>query len=273
FVRIFDASGMETHRFGDDGSLGVISRVVVLDEGQLVVLTRLEGKSAYVLCDFRGEPIERIELSGLPEQYGDFAPDQLVHRRGSLYFGERGRMRVVVTDLNGRFRQAYQLRDLVASAMSQDTEQKLAGSIDGFNVDDRGNLLFTMSTMFSGAVVSPGSQASLFGSRGSRPGRFNVIGGIDADENGNLFVSDRLRSVISVWSRDREFLGEFGYRGDGPTNLLTPYEIAVGNGKVYVAQAGRRGVRVFRVRLTVPERHEPAAPPPLPPPRGERSVG
>lgn len=260
FVRIFDASGMEVHRFGDDGSLGQVMRAVVLDDGQIVVLTNLDGKRAYLRCDFRGEMIVRFGLTGVPDGFADFQPDQMVVRNDRLYFAERGSMRVVVTDTSGVYRQSFQLGDFVAAALPRDGERTTPGFFDAFNVDSKGNLLFTMSTLFAAAVASPSGEVRLFGKRGSRPGSFNIVGGIDADENGNFFVTDRLRSVVSVWSPDLRHLATFGYRGDGPMNLIAPYEIAVGNGKVFVAQGGRRGVKVFHVSFVAPEAVFPTAP-------------
>jgi len=272
FVRIFNSSGMEVHRFGDDGSLGYVTRAVALDEGEIVVLTTLNGRLAYLRCDFRGELIVQFGLTGLPEAFAQFEPDQLVHRAGKLYFAERGTMRVVVTDVTGAYRQSFRLNELVAAAVSGDVERRPSTGMEAFNVDAAGNLLFTMSTMFAAAVVSPAGELRLFGSRGSTPGRFNIVGGIDADENGNIFVTDRLRSVVSVWNADLRHLGDFGYRGESTSNLLAPYEIAAGNGKVIVAQAGNRGVKVFRVRFLEPEPAAPTAPPagPQPPPRRPR---
>lgn len=259
WVRIFDKTGMEVHRFGDDGSLGNISRVAVMEDGQIVVLTSRDGKKEYVRCDFRGDPLEKFELTGLPRAFADFDPDQLVYHDGRLYFAERGSMRVVVTDVMGGYRQSYNLRNIVAAALASagDTERKPPGAMDGFSVDRKGNILFTMSTMFQGAVFSPNGKLRLFGSRGSTPGKFNIIGGIDSDEEGNVYVTDRLRSVVSVWTADLRHLGDFGYRGGERWNLLTPFEIGVGNGRVFVAQAGNRGVKVFRVKIVPPP--EPAA--------------
>lgn len=263
FVRIFNDAGMEVHRFGDDGSLGRVSRVAVLEDGVMIVMTTLKGQRAYLRCDYRGEMITRFGLVGLPVQLEDFAPDVLVHRNGKLYFAERGSMRVVVTDLEGGYRQAFQLRDLVAAAVPKDADVKPAEAMDGFGVDDAGNLLFTMSTMFAAGVVSPTGELRLFGVRGSTPGKFNNVGGIDADENGNIFVTDRLRAVVSVWDPELRYLAEFGFRGYGPSNLITPYEIAVGNNRVFVAQAGKRGVKAYRVRIVRivgPEDGAPAEP-------------
>jgi hypothetical protein len=44
------------------------------------------------------------------------------------------------------------------------------------------------------------------------------------------------------------FLGEFGYRGDDPENLIAPSNVAVGNGRVYVSQS-RGAVKAFAVRF------------------------
>jgi hypothetical protein len=268
FVRVFDRSGMEVYRFGDDGGLGNVTRVVPLEDGELVALTMLDGVRAYVRCDFRGELRERFSLSGLPPGFTPFEPDQLVYRDGKLYFAERGSMRVVVTDLSGNHKQSFRLKDLVAAATPPDADRKPASSLDGFNVDSAGNILFTMSTMFAGARLTPGGQLRTFGSRGSTPGRFNIIGGIDSDPAGNVYVTDRLRSIVSVWDRELRYLGEFGYRGDAPSNLLTPFELAVGDGRIFVAQAGKRGVKVFRARVVEPNPRiaPPPPPPPAPPP-------
>jgi hypothetical protein len=275
FVRIFDSTGMEVYRFGDDGALGNITRVAVLDDDHVVVMTTLDGKRAFLRCDFRGDLVEPLSLTALPRSLAGFDPDQLVQRNGKLYFAERSTMRVVVTDEAGAFRESFQLRDVVAAAVVGDSERRPAASLDGFNVDTSGNLLFTMSTMFAVGSVSPVKILRMFGSRGSTPGKFNIVGAVDTDEVGNVFVTDRLRSVVSVWSRDLRHLGDFGYRGDSEMSLLTPYEIAVGNGKVFVAQAGKRGVKVFRVRLVeplpAPGPTPPATPaPPARPQRGQR---
>lgn len=263
FVRIFNSVGMEMFRFGDDGSLGWVTRVAVLEDGTIIALSNLNGRRAYLRCDYRGELITRFGLVNLPVPFADFEPDSLLYRNGRLYFAERPRMRVVATDVDGTYRQSWDLAGILASALRSDPERKPANSMDGFGVDSKGNLLFTMSVMFSAGVVSPSGELRLFGTRGSTPGRFNNVGGIDADEDGNVYVVDRLRAVVSVWSPDLRHIGEWGYRGYGGTNLITPYEIAVGNGRVFVAQAGNRGVKAFRVRFADPAEANP--PPALPP--------
>ncbi len=276
FVRVFDATGMEVHRFGDDGSLGEVLRVAQLEDGDLVVLTTLKGKRAFLRCDFRGELLARFGLNGLPERYADFVPDLMVYRNGKLYFAERGRMRVAVTDTQGTVESVHDLAEIVAGTLTPDLETRPPKFMDGFGVDASGNLLFTCSMMFQGGVVTPEHQVRLFGGRGSLPGRFNIVGGIDADENGYVYVTDRLRSVVTVWDRQLNNLGEFGYRGDDRSNLVAPYDIVAWNGRVYVSQAKDRGVKVFQVKFLEPPPSDaprapapPAPPPERPPPRRE----
>jgi hypothetical protein len=62
--------------------------------------------------------------------------------------------------------------------------------------------------------------------------------------------------VVLVFDPSLRFVLEFGYRGDGPSNLIAPFDLGVGNGKVFVSQARNRGVKAYQ--------YEPAAmrPPP-----------
>jgi hypothetical protein len=249
FVRIFNSVGMETFRFGDDGSLGSIERLAVLGDGTMVLLSRVADVQTFFHCDYRGELIARWTMSGLPEGFEDFRPDAIIYRNQRLYFAEKPRMRVVVTDVDGVYRQSYQLAPLVARLSQNDPDRKSTGTMDGFGVDPQGRILFTSALLFAAGVVTPSGELKLFGSRGSTPGRFNVTGGIDADEKGNIYVTDRLRAVVSIWSPELKHLGEFGYRGYGPSNLIAPWDIVVAGDRVAVSQAGNRGVKVYRVRL------------------------
>ena len=86
-----------------------------------------------------------------------------------------------------------------------------------------------------------------FGTRGSSPGKFNVVSGIAADDNGNIYVADTLRCVVMIFDREFNFRTEFGYRGLEPGNLIAPMELTVDSDRVYVAQTRSRGVSVFRV--------------------------
>ena len=88
---------------------GFVTRVAVLDDGDIVVLSSLDGMRAYLRCDFRGELITRFGSPASRRRSTTSRPDQLVHRNGRLYLAERGTMRVVVTDPDGAYRQSFRL--------------------------------------------------------------------------------------------------------------------------------------------------------------------
>ena len=120
----------------------------------------------------------------------------------------------------------------------------------GFTVDHEGSIFFTMPVLFTVYKRSPDSTMASFGRPGSAPGRFGIVAGIASDSRGNLFVADKLRSVVMVFDKDFNFLTEFGYRGPRPGNLIVPDDVAIDRrDRVYVSQARKRGVAVFGIAI------------------------
>jgi hypothetical protein len=252
-VHIFNTAGMETFSFGGDGDLGTVERVAVFESGEFLLLSTVNGRRAMFRCDYRGERLGTFEPKPLPEAFARFEPDRLLLAGGKVYLVETASMRVVVTDAEGVVEQT---QDLAALVQKKDPDLKIG--MNGFWVDGQGNLLFTLPYAFTAFVLSPAGVLRQFGTRGSSPGKFNIAGSIVTDEKGYIFVLDRLRSVVMVFDPSVRFVFEFGYRGDGPTNLVAPFDLAVGNGKVFVSQARDRGVKVFQYNFA-----KPAPPPPV----------
>lgn len=243
-VRVFNSSGMEVYRFGEDGALGNISAVAVAPGGNIFVLSHRGNGSAITRCNFRGEPEEKLELKGLPAEFtANFSPDAILCREKSLYLVDRSAMKVAVTDLAGSFERG----DDLGTLLGLDEKKRRDSGIVGFNVDRKGNYLFTIPVFFTAYVVSPDKKVRRFGERGSTPGKFNVVGGIAADGRGNIYVADTLRCVVMVFDENFNFRTEFGYRGLDPGNLIAPMDLAVNNDMVYVSQSRARGVSVYRV--------------------------
>lgn len=241
-VRVFNESGMETYSFGDDPELGSIRSLVALEDGDLLALSYMGAKPVLVRCNFRGEPLTRIEPRGVPAEFAEDLPNAIRYANGRIYLASPGRMRVVVLDATGAFVAGYDLAKLIGE---EGKRQEMG--FRGFNVDKDGNLLFTVQTLFQAFVVSPEGGVRSFGVKGSAPGKFNVVSGIARDEEGNFYVADILKSAVLVFDKEFRFLREFGYRGRGPQNLAAPEDLAAGNGKLYVANHARRGVSVFKV--------------------------
>lgn len=240
-VRVFNEAGMQVFEFGEDPAVGGILSAVPLPGGDLIALSFLEGKLALLRVNFRGEPLGRVALE-LPEALTGFTPTVLRYVGGKLYLADTGMMQVLVADPQGAFITSYDLGAL----LSLGTERADNG-LRGFNVDSAGNLLVTIQPLFAAYVISPDRTVRTFGTRGSTPGKFNVVGGITRDEGGHFYVADILRSVVMVFGADFKFVREFGYRGNGRGNLAGPDELALGEGRLFVANNARRGVSVFKV--------------------------
>jgi hypothetical protein len=243
-VRVFNESGMEVYRFGDNGEIGNISGVAVAGNGDIYVLSRTNGAYGIIRCNFRGDPQGKLELKNLPPEYTvDFVADYIMHRDGHLYLVDRNFMKVVVTDLNGVFETGYDL----AAILGFDEKKRRESGITGFTVDRQGNFLFTIPAYFSAYFMTPDKKVRLFGTRGSSPGKFNIVSGIATDDQGNIYVTDTLRCVVIVFDKEFNFKTEFGYRGLDPGNLIAPMELVVNNDRVYVSQSRSRGVSVYRI--------------------------
>ncbi|BDG09216.1 NHL repeat-containing protein [Anaeromyxobacter paludicola] len=251
-VHLFNRAGMEYYAFGGDGDVGSVERVAPLESGDVLLLSRMMDQRVLLRCDFRGEKLGPFELKKLPPAFSGFAPDLVQALAGKVFLVETTAMRVVVADEQGEVLRTLELAPLVTK---YDSALKLG--MGGFWADAQGRFFFTLPLSFTAFELSPGGELRQFGARGSSPGKFNIVGAIATDERGTVFVLDRLRSVVLVFDRNLTFLLEFGYRGDGPENLIAPYGLAVGNGKLFVSQARERGVKVFQYPLP------PAPPPPV----------
>jgi hypothetical protein len=241
-VGVFNASGMEIYRFGDDAELGNVVGLAALENGDLLVLAYRDGKAFLVLCDYRGEPLEEVKLSGLPPGFESFRPGAIAYVNGKIYLSDPAAMKVLLADAHGAYVASYD----IAALLDLDQKRDQTG-LSGFGVDKDGNILVTVAPEFKAAVVSLKGDVRFWGKAGGGPGRFNVIAGISADDAGRYYVVDSLKCAVIVFDKDLKFIGEYGYRGYGPGRLIAPNSVAVGNDRVFVAQNGKRGVTVYRI--------------------------
>jgi hypothetical protein len=247
-VKVFSDSGMEIYRFGDDLDVGQIVDVAIDQEGNILLLSyrMIDGqpKGSIYLCNYRGEVVSKIELKGLPAKFSEFFPNRMVYRNGNLYFISQLGLSVVVTDSEGNFKNGYDLFSIL------ELEEKDRGNVEvsGFSVDAKGNILFTIPVLFKAYILSPDGKLNWFGKPGGAPGRFNVVAGIVEDSKGNYVIADKLKCAILVFDKKFNFMTEFGYRGFRPENLIVPDDIAIDkNDRIYVTQARKRGVSVFKL--------------------------
>jgi DNA-binding beta-propeller fold protein YncE len=253
-VRIFNRQGMEIFAFGGEGDIVSAVDIAAGENGSIYVLARNFQKHAIQLLNFRGEPESNVSLKGLPKEFKSFRPDRMEYRNGRLYLLDSRSLRIVVILTDGTFVREHDLAGefyRVADELDPDKKKSLELEISGFSVADDGCLYFTAPTLFSAFRLNRDASLDGFGRSGSGPGKFGIVSGIVADEQGNIYVADRLRSVVMIFDRKFVFQGEFGYRGDKPEDLIVPDELVIdtmGN-RIFVSQAANKGVGVYSVSL------------------------
>lgn len=256
-VKVFNDKGMEIYSFGDDGTLDGIYDVVVDKEGNILVLSYKDDNYKVIRCNYRGEPISKIGIKNLPPEFSKFSPYNIMYREGRIYLIDESSKRVAVTDENGIFVDGYDINALIGLTEKERYDKQMGG----FDLDNEGNMIFTVPTLFKAFILSPDRKIRSFGEAGSLPGKFNVVAGITSDENGNYLVVDTLKSAVMVFDKNLEFQLEFGYRGYGPDNLIAPSDMVMDkSGRVYITQSAKRGVSVFKIITDQKQNTGPTAP-------------
>jgi DNA-binding beta-propeller fold protein YncE len=234
-VDVFNDNGMVVYSFGDSAVFGRVAGVALLTGGEPLILG-VDGETWQIIrCNFRGEPVGKIELRDVPKAFAEnFHPGSIYVARDHIYLADRAAMKVLLLALDGAYETSFEMSRMLGIPAEKAPDEMMRG----FSVDRDGNMLFTVATLFQAFVVSPEGSLRGFGQKGSLPGKFNIVGGIVADDDGHIFVTDTLRCVVMAFDRETfRFLGEFGSRGRTGGNLINPLEIAVGNGRVYVTQS------------------------------------
>lgn len=233
--------GFEIFRFTVGNEIGGVTGVAVFSNGEFLVLSPMGG---LFRCNYRGKLIRPVPLIGVPDTVGGFQASALQIVGGKVYLLDKAACRLMVVTEDGRF---VSFRDLLPLIAKKKDKRSSGADINGFSVDEQGNVLFTVPTLFTAYVLSPKGELKSFGTRGSREGQFGVVGGIARDERGIIYVTDLLRCVVMLFDSEFQFLAEVGGRGDEPGDLIAPSFLAVGGGWVFVSQGGDRGISAFRV--------------------------
>jgi hypothetical protein len=258
-IRIFNENGMELFRFGENLPIAGASDIELGEDGDMYLVYPRAPEDKLLRLDYKGEPISFISLHNMPEEYLPFQPERMEYLDGKLYMADLGAMNFIVTDGEGNFEHGYHVKKKILAMAEEftgpeaevvkDEERFKFVDLTDFSVDNDGNMYFTISAMFSAFKLTKDGNLQVWGVAGSAPGKFGVVAGITTDKLGNIYITDRLRSVVLIFDRNFNFITEFGYRGLGPGNLIVPDDVAVNDesGLIYVAQAASRGVSVFRI--------------------------
>jgi len=259
-IRIFNDRGMEIFSLGDNVELSGATDIDLGEDGDIYVVYPRGIERQIMRLNYKGEPVAAISLKNFPNDFKDFNPNFLQYINGSLYLADGTSMDVAVTDTNGLFQKGYHLKAELGKMQEDfkgkpgeeeltDPERFKFVDMFGFHVDTEGNIFFTVPVLFAVFKLPVEGEITMFGIAGGARGKFGVIAGVITDRQGNIYVSDRLRSVVLIFDRSFNFLTEFGLRGFRRGSLVVPDDLAINNeeGVIYVAQAANRGVSVFRI--------------------------
>ena len=253
-VRIFNQQGMEIFAFGGDGDVVSAVDIAVGDTGDIYILARNFRQYGIQVLNYRGQLQSAIQPQKLPEQLLDFSPDRMEYLAGKFYLLDSSRLKVIVIGMDGTYERSNNLTtefEMMAAELDPEKKKTVVFDISGFSVDHAGRIYFTVPTLFSAFRLNLDGSLDSFGTSGSGPGKFGVVSGITADRQGHIYVADRLRSVVMIFSENFEFLGEFGYRGGRPEDMLVPDDLVIDpkQSRVFVSQAANKGVGVYKVSL------------------------
>lgn len=247
-VRVFNDAGMEIYRFTVDLETGRLLDLAIEESGDLVLLVYESGGGegtknwSLVRADFRGRLSGTLAL----EQSGGtetLLPNRLLLRNGKVWLLSQGQMRAGVWGRDGSFERILDLAVLAGLP----EEDRTSAEVSGFDVAADGTVVFAVPVQFRVHAIDPDGGVRSFGKPGSAAGNFGVLGDVALDGEGNLFVSDRLRSLVMVFRPDFRFLREFG-RTANREWLARPGAMAFDPaGRLYVSQVRNRGVAVFAI--------------------------
>jgi len=249
-IRVFNESGMEIYSFGEQLDVGSIVDMEIDKEGDIILLSykwsefRKKNNFQITRCNYRGEPVSKIEIKNIHPKFSEFLPNRMVYKSGELYLASLSSMMVAIVDENGNFKKGFDILPM----LELEEKEKADAMMDGFWVDQEGNILFSVPPLFRVYKLYSDGKIEYFGRPGSSPGRFNIVAGIVTDRRGNILAVDKLKCSIMVFDKNFKFITQFSSRGYKPGYLISPDDITIdGKDRIYVTQGAKRGVSVFKL--------------------------
>jgi sugar lactone lactonase YvrE len=239
-VVVFNTSGMPIYRFphlvpgrGDEPRPGEPRSVAVDAHGDIYVV---DGMVPYIdVLDVRGRSLARIDVPddscGQPERFVQLAlgADQ------SVYAITACRIPRVV---------AIGDDHAVARIITLRPAQDERACINGFTLDQTGNIYITNScaTLMVQIYAPDGAFLRAFGKHDTGFENFAVPAGLAVTGNGDLWVVDTIRQVVSRFDHEGKLLAMIGGKGSQPGAFEYPSAVATDGGSllfVLERQGGR----------------------------------
>lgn len=249
-IRVFNTAGMETYRFEVDFAVGRVVDLGIEGGGDMLILAYASGAGegtqrwSLIRADYRGRPTGEVGL----DRSGDAAgllPNRLLLRQGRIWLVSLGQMRAACYLPDGKLERILDLGKLAGLA----EKDRGNAEIGGLDVAGDGTIVFAVPVQFRVHAIDPGGGIRSFGRSGSAAGNFGILGDVAVDGEGNIFLSDRQRSVVMIFTREFRFLHEAG-RTSRNGWLARPGALAIDpGGRLYVSQMRSLGIAVFGIAM------------------------
>ncbi len=91
-----------------------------------------------------------------------------------------------------------------------------------------------------------GREVSRIGQEGEQEGQFRLIGDLALDEQGNIYVTDKVKGQITKFDKSGVFQNTFGKLGDNIDQLVRPKGISIDkDGRIWVADAATEVIKIM----------------------------
>lgn len=238
-VLVYDNNGMFQQKIGIDGKEGSPRLVAVDGKGRIYTGHVTSPKIS--LLDFRGEPLEVINLPGIVDVPGNTVrPMYLASGNSGEVYALKSAGGIVKVDPNGESHEEMNIAGEGAPNM-----------IYGMTVDREGRYLFTDMRPYSVVIYDPQKKEfKRFGSPGVLYGQLDRPIGIAADDSGHIFVVSTVTNKVSCFDRDGNFIEEFGGFGETYGRFYMPSKIVSdGKDRLFVLENTLKRVQVFKVKF------------------------
>lgn len=238
-IFVYDKNGIFLQQIKLQGNEGSPRLVAVDGKGRLYASHITSPKVS--LLDFRGEPLEVLNLPGIIDAPGGTVrPMHLASGSKGEVYALKSAGGVVKIDPAGEAHEEVPI-----------SGEGGPGMIMGMTVDGAGRFIFTDMRPYSVVIFDPEKKKfQRFGSPGVLYGQLDRPIGVASDEKGHIFVVSTVTNKVSCFDKDGNFIEEFGGFGEEYGRFYMPTKIASdGKNTLYVMENTLKRVQVFRIKF------------------------